>query len=572
MTDSGAPTPDGPTAEPTVDVAPAPGGGKHAAHARSGGGASRKSLWTRLSSDVGLGALVALATLVVTLMYRRPPLPADQMSYFRAAQSFPDRPEGGYVYWHYLRLGLVVPLRLVQELFGGSEGAYYVLPILFAMMLAVGMFAVGTLLYGRWVGIGAVILMLGNSIIFTELTQLLPDLAATAQFVAAVAIAVAIRQQRPSVSSSTRRRILALVAIGVLLGWSYLTREFIVFCWPLVPLVLWWRVPAATGGSWLKESRWVAAPMAACLAIELAFGALQYGTPFKRMQEVSGHGDSGYADEVADTFRDKPRSEYALRLWDIIGAGPDGRMLHVALLVALIGAVCSPKRLGLLGLWIALLWIPLTMLGGFIDPSAPKLRLQKHRYWFPIYPAFALGASATLALAGRQLLDSIGGAGGTLARSTEKVRGRYAVPVIAVLALLIPVATVVQARAERSDPYRYTRTGATQLPQFRDWLHDHRAEVRTIWTDQRTRNVLPLYFRGLFSRDPFWRGELQVLVKDGPRPVAGDYVVRYSKGREVCRSCNIYFETVYGSPPELPPTWQLVFRTDADQLQVYRVP
>ena len=86
-------------------------------------------------------------------------------------------------------------------------------------------------------------------------TELLPDLPATALFTAAIALTVALREGRIPF------RRAALVVIGVLLGWSYLTREFIVFDWPLA-LVLWrrigrweWLWAAGAGGAHGRRAR-----------------------------------------------------------------------------------------------------------------------------------------------------------------------------------------------------------------------------------------------------------------------------------------------------------------------------
>src|SRR5205823_327157 len=54
------------------------------------------------------------------------------------------------------------------------------------------------------------------------------------------------------------------------------------------------------------------------------------------------------------------------------------------------------RRAGVFALWIAMLWVPLTLLGGVLDPAHPKLRLQLLRYWYPLFPAFVLGGVAVL--------------------------------------------------------------------------------------------------------------------------------------------------------------------------------
>ena len=49
------------------------------------------------------------------------------------------------------------------------------------------------------------------------------------------------------------------------------------------------------------------------------------------------------------------------------------------------------RNAGVFAVWILLMWVPLTLLGGVLDPARPKLRLQLLRYWYPVFPAFVLG-------------------------------------------------------------------------------------------------------------------------------------------------------------------------------------
>lgn len=522
-----------------------------------------RSAVRRSGIDVPICLAITAAVLALGVYYRRPPIPSDQMSYFRAARSFPDAPDGGEAYWHYLRLGLVLPVRLAIEVFGPSEAAYYVVPFAFAVLLALGVYALGALLFTRWVGTLGAAFTVGNPLVFADVTMLLPDLAATGQFTVAVALAVAIRRQRREVSRTARRRRLALLGLGALLGWSYLTREFIVFCWPVIAAVLWWRPPAGTRR--LADLRWIVPPMAACLVLELAIGALVYSSPLMRMRVVTGHGQNAYADQVAHTFRDKPRSEYLLRLWDVLGAAPAGLLLQVALVLTLVGAVVAPRRLALLGLWVAALWIPLTLFGGLLDPAAPKLRLQKTRYWFPVLPAIALGIAACAYLAGRRVLREVSGPG-------MSARTRRTLAAVAASAALTATLGGVVETNQTGRRFQNAATGSGQLPQFRAWLAAHGADVRTLWVDSRTASVIPLYLRSRYFGKPVWAGRLQVLYPTGPRPAPGDHVLVYSRTSGACGFCRQAMAGVYPAASGFPSTWQLVHHAGQGQLLIYRVP
>ncbi len=115
------------------------------------------------SRELLIGAMLVACVVAVQLAYALQPYPSDQTNYFKAADRFPAAPENLGLTHQYLRIGLVVPVRLAIEVFGYSEAAYYAVPVLTAALLTASVFALGSLLFSRWVGAAAALLMVSTA-------------------------------------------------------------------------------------------------------------------------------------------------------------------------------------------------------------------------------------------------------------------------------------------------------------------------------------------------------------------------------------------------------------------------
>jgi hypothetical protein len=515
-----------------------------------------------------LPAVLVAGWLAAALTHLRLPYPSDQLHYLSAAASFPEPIEGSGLIHQMTRFGLTAPIRLAMAVFGYSEAAYYFVPLLGGVLLLLGTYAIGVLMFSRVIGVAAAVVLLTYTPLFFDGTELMPDLFATGLFTCAVALAVAVRLGRLPGSAWP------LSLIGFLLGWSYLVREFIVFVWPLVLVLLWDRLRAADDRPMWRGLLWPALPIVALVAAETVLCWAVYGDPLTRMRAVTGHG-ADLPSAVAATFQDKPRLEYMGRLWATLNGDentyyPEHWVLRPLLLAALAGALVRPRRLGVFGLWILLMWVPLTLLGGVLDPSAPKLRIQLIRYWFPLFPALVLGGLVALWLLG----SHIGG------RAAARDRDAARVPAARVPAGLVPAAVVaVVASASLVlaagnwglDP-TVTR-GASDMRALRGWLGEHAGGVRAIWTDGSTRHVLQVYREGPFGGQA-WRPRLLRLPAGGPGPVAGDVVVLFdAQGAQeaICGLCRRSAARTLGTPVRPAPAWREVYATRDGVVRAYRV-
>lgn len=209
------------------------------------------------------------------------------------------------------------------------------------------------------------------------------------------------------------------------------------------------------------------------------------------------------------------------------------------------------RRAGLFAGWVLVLWVPLTLLGGVLNPDHPKLRLQLLRYWYPVFPAFVLGGVAALWLA---------------ARAVRWRHRRWSG--VAPVALVCCVALGVGGLAAFGRPGRpgwvgSPRVSSRALPEFRSWLARTRPPV--VWADAKLFRILPIY-TVTRTGHRIWHGRLRPLTNAG-QPAAGDYVVAYSVGSDACPRCGDAARAVL---PGVPSTWRPVLTSHDRLLHVWR--
>jgi hypothetical protein len=513
------------------------------------GHSQRRVPWT-----LAVGALLTVVVVAFELRLLPAPVPSDQIQYFQVARDLPTSTDGYFAH-QITRYGLLLPLRILIEVFGYGQVAYYTFSVLAGLSLALSVYALGTLLFARGVGLAAALLTVGNNVILTELLQPLPDVFGTSLLCWALALAVAIRQRRPAVWGTGRRMALALIGLGVLLAWGYAVREYLVFVWPLVGVILFRRV------GW-RGLLLVAAPVGLYVIVELVVSGLAYGDPLLRVKAILGHGNVPLREEARATYQDKPRMWYLDRLLVGLGAPPEGVWLQAALAATVAGGIVAWRRLGVLLMWVAFMYVPLVLLGGLVDPDAPKLRLFMMRYWFPLLPAIVLGGVACVWLGARFLLARI-----------RLLPGKWTGLVSALVVLAVAAVPLAMAAPRWDRPVGYRFMGFSHISGFRDWLGEHRSDVHTLWSDDRTLRVLQIFVNDPFGR-PVWNGELAELEPVGPRPRTGDYVLVYGaqdSSRSPCTHCRVYIQAIYGKPVRVPPDWKRVYGTPDRQVLVYRV-
>ncbi|MDX1619518.1 MAG: glycosyltransferase family 39 protein, partial [Nitriliruptorales bacterium] len=298
----------------------------------------------------------------------------DTLRVFLYATTWPDVP----IDHHALRIGLIGPTWLSQQLLGYGQVAFYAVSFAFGIALVVGMYAAGRALFDETVGIVASLtLLLSPYVVDTErfLTSglILPDLPSAAIFTLGVAALVtAIRRE------SGRWQQGLLVTAGLLFGSAYLIREFVPAMFVIIPLAfLLWRVP-------LRRLGWVLGPMLLIWLGESTLNAIVHGDALIRLNVSSEHGR---------VLEDPVTTTETLRFWWRAFTDSNRGMLLVGMLGLNVAGVAffRDRRLVLTLAWFGSLFIALLALGGLLDARSPALRIVLTRYWFPVFPALVLG-------------------------------------------------------------------------------------------------------------------------------------------------------------------------------------
>lgn len=447
--------------------------------ATSASGKAPSSIISRRTTGALDGVVVALGYLIVQSRFLFTPWIYDSIEYFVIA----SRLEKAAPFHRSLRIGLLGPIRLAQEVFSYSEIAYYLVPVLSGLGLALGTYFLARLLFNRSVGLLSAAIVIVNPLILASSSQIFPDIPSAATFTGAMVAVVAAgtRYQRDRIVD---RRLLGLMALaGFLLGWSYLIREFVVILFPVVAVtMLIYRLPSrawfALGGTAL-----------AMFGVELAWGWLRYGDAFVRI------GDLADKAEPTELLQQRIRQRAAATdsalsklttLPRVIGLDLPGLVFTALGLFGIAAAVITrDARLLILAVWSVVYWA--LLMGAYIyvdDFGRPLIRATLVRYWFPLLPAFVIGGI------------------GAISVLASRVSSRLSLLLVAGLG-----GAVLAMGGLSTLPLHKSGDFPTEFHSFRDWIAQEGHAYGDIWTDQRTSWLLPLYTKTPFGQ-PVWEGKI----------------------------------------------------------------
>jgi len=218
----------------------------------------------------------------------------------------------------------------------------------------------------------------------------------------------------------------------------------------------------------------VAVPMLGCLALEMVMAQWAHGDPLARLKIDSEHGSA--------PLKPLTREDALLRFPHIVEVYPGTTVVLATLVLTAVGAVVVRRKQHLLLLgWFLVIWVPLTLVSGLIDPGFIRINASLMRYWIPVLPALVLGAAGfvawLLALVRRRLPAD---------RRALGVGLTALVAVAGVVVAVLPVVKLVE-RNPRDQAWNAVRA----------YLHRHDAQVDTVITDDRDALVL-----GIYSREP----------------------------------------------------------------------
>ena len=184
--------------------------------------------------DLLVAGLIAVAVILVAVIWRSPVIPTDPWHYVQRAITFPDRV---WVPLGYTRYGIIIPNILPAKLFGNAQASYYFWPLISAGTLAAVVYLMGRRWWGPVAGAVAVVVLFTNSLVFQNLTRQYPDIMAMTLIFAGAFCALMARDRE----FRGRVAVSWVLASGFMLGWSFEVRETALFGWPLVIAILWRR-------------------------------------------------------------------------------------------------------------------------------------------------------------------------------------------------------------------------------------------------------------------------------------------------------------------------------------------
>jgi 4-amino-4-deoxy-L-arabinose transferase-like glycosyltransferase len=455
------------------------------------------SRWARAVPTWALALGLVALHLVVTFQVRPHPRWNDGIFVLNDAASFPDLTRD--LDHHALRIGNIFPVRAFLELFGYGQVAYYAWPFLTHVLLVVGVFALGTVLYDRWTAAAATVLLVFHPVFVDTAIrvgsermtswQLLPDIPSTAFLTAGLALLIGAAQRaggaRPGDGAPTWWFLLA----GACFGWAYLVRELSVFLYPVILVVLLaWRLPLRR---WLH----VALPMLACLALELVVNALAHGDALARLEVGSEHG-SAPLDPIT-------RVDALLRFPRIVQAYPQTVMVLTTFVLMVVGALVVRRRAHVLPLvWFVSLWLPLTLVSGLIDPGFIRINASLMRYWVPVVPALVLGSAGFVAWVLEQVRSWL----------PDRLRpvGVGLTAAAVAIGLAVAVLPVLPRIARHPNDHAWNAVRA--------WLQAHDARVDTVVVSDRDALILGVYAREPLGGDRAWHADVERTRHALPQP------------------------------------------------------
>jgi hypothetical protein len=444
---------------------------------------------TKRRWDLLAGGLVLVAYVVVQLLLLRGPRPWDPATYWHAALHLDLAGPSLFT----LRIGLIIPVKVAALAFGPSEAALYTVPLLSGIVLTAAVFGTMLLLFQDRVVAATAGLVSGLNAFYLLISSFIfPDVVATAVFTSGMFFLLLAARR----AEGSTVRTISLVVAGVLLGWTYLIREF-------SPIVL---LPAVVAAALLLRYRRrdvgvLAGAAAATWLMEPLYGLVLYGKPFVHIGMLVGRNDDPVAKvrlarvhqlqdqlkDPIDTFLVFPRLLTSWYVgWVFLGL--------LGLFVLAIARV-RDRRLWLFAAWFFSFWIVMAVLGLFTLPSGNWLvNISNVRYWSPIFPALVMGAFGGLLLLMPRSLPSFRG-----------VTATHGVAVVLAALALAPGFAQYEHCAARdlwpSDPL-------ARWHELRSWLGSPPAQnYDLIYTDGQTGRYILAYSSSTFG-SRLWKGQV----------------------------------------------------------------
>jgi hypothetical protein len=226
----------------------------------------------------------------------------------------------------------------------------------------------------------------------------------------------------------------------------------------------------------LPLRRWVqvAVPMLGCLLLEMVLAQWAHGDPLARLKVDGEHGSAPLTPIT--------RTDALLRFPRIVEVYPQTVLVLTTFVLMVLGALVVRRRAHVLFLgWFVVIWVPLTLVSGLLDPGFIRINASLMRYWVPVLPALVLGSTGFVAWLLARVRERL-----PEGRRSTGVALTAAVAVVGVAVAVVPLLPSIE-RNPRDHAWNAMRA----------YLHEHDSAVDTIITDDRDSLVL-----GIYSREP----------------------------------------------------------------------
>lgn len=496
---------------------------------------------------------ILLASVLVQSYFINPLVLSDPMEYFKAAVLFPEFKESPS-HWS-MRLGLIIPASIVFKIFGYSEFSYYLLPVLSMALLIIFVFLLGEKLFNYKVGLFSALWILFMPGICLESGHLLPDIPATNYMLAGLILIIMNKQIMIDVEPrSSIKEILLYLLSGILFGLSYLTKEYFLFFFILVPIYFFVaKIPIRYLLIFFTGAFLV-------FLFEMAIGFLVYRDPFIRF--------------ITTTPREmwypavKNVREIVTYLPMLLKSKGNNFTFFLAI-ISIFGSIPliinKNKKFLFLLLWSVIIYCFYTGLGllPVIFDWENKVLLRPHifRYWIPIFPP--------LIISGFAILDS------TISSifCTLKIKKNLLNTLVFCSTISLVITSGFWGYSSIKYNSNLVRYGNDHYIEMRKFLQENNQTDRAFWVIRDIRTayepIIRIYTRDFWGKE-IWFGRIKYLNNDRDFmhleeiPTGGYTIIDRH-----------YYNPEYNPVPDYlgtpPETWEIAFESENKMIAIYFV-
>ena len=500
-------------------------------------------------TDLLLIFILILISFGLQFYFLNPPVISDQLDYFFNASSFFAKPLA--ITFRSLRLGLIIPSAVFIKIFGYSEAAHYAMSFIGLAALVAGTYLVARFLFSRSTAILSALLIMIMPGILLESGNLLPDLPAAGMAALAFGLLAAAYSEDGIKNKKSANWI--NFCTGLLLGWAYLIREFALFAFPMVILLLWIKRRP------FSDLLFIMLGAVLMASIEWIYCGYFYGNPFIRFISIQPRGTA------ATINRDVYRIITLLpRLITKSNGFVYDLLLFLAITVNFYKSLKGRKENLFILTWFVSVYLLLTLTGllpVILDwPDKVLLRLHLFRYWIIILPPLIIGGVAGL----QDLLKYF---------STKFFpvlsENKLMAPL---MALLITAAAFFQSIQTLSTNRDTIRNGNDAYLEFREYIQTNSNPSDLLWLERgfprSSERIVPIFLKTFFGKN-LWEGSIKYLNNGESYPKLS----QLNKGL-------IVTNTYYNKPRffnypnyllNIPGNWPLVFKSENGEVEVHRI-